>query len=177
MHSCTCPETLQLSTVRLLEGAEESSAQYARKWLESSACGKTLWHAGRVLQAAAKFPPGSLCDVFAIALLHAAVVLWSYGLLHRSREGRSALGNPETPEVIIGAGKVAGYEMLLIPTKLVILGNRDHPVILSDPQSTVRAAGRILESNRGRDVPAARSEELCDMLEDLRLAAEQWAGP
>lgn len=177
MHVYVCPETLQLSTGRLLDGHDSwsSPAPYARRWLDSTDCGKALWHAGRVLQAAANFQPGSLCDVFAFSLLHAAVVLWCYGLLARSRpQPRHPLPVPGDAMVVIDSGKATEYEMLLTPTSLIILGNRDSPVILSDPVSTVAVVGKILASNRGSDIMSAGLAELCRLLDELGRAADRY---
>ncbi|KAH7110259.1 hypothetical protein EDB81DRAFT_373550 [Dactylonectria macrodidyma] len=180
MHIYVCPETLQLSTRRLLDGNDSwsSPTQYARRWLDSTGCAKALWHAGRVLQAAAKFPPGLLCDVFAFSLFHTAVVLWCYGLLVRSRPrspGQLTLpGDTEMSAVVIESGKTAEYETLLPPTRLVIPGNRDKPIILSDPVSTVDTVGKILKSNPGCDVMPAGSAKLYNLLGDLGRAAGRY---
>ncbi len=177
MHIYVCPETLQLSTGRLLDGHDSwsSPTQYARRWLDSTDCGQALWHAGRVVQAAAKCPPGSLCDVFAFSLLHAAVVLWCYGLLARSQpRPLHQLRVPGDATVVIGSGEATECETLLTPTSLVILGIRNSPIPLSDPVSIIDTVGKILKSNRGSDVMSAGPAELCRLLDELGRAADRY---
>jgi len=77
-------EELQLYAGK--ENIEEAQKVYhsARQWFDSPASRQSVWHAGQVLRAAACFSSGSLYDFFVIAVYHASMAFWSFGVVGRS---------------------------------------------------------------------------------------------
>lgn len=71
-----------------LEGPDEASRVYSsmREWTESRASRQAVWHAGQVVRAARSLPPHHLRDFNAIALYHASLAFWAYGLACRKAE-------------------------------------------------------------------------------------------
>jgi hypothetical protein len=56
---------------------------YVQKWFESPQSRAALWHAGQIFRATRLLPTRSLTDVYVIALYHAAITLWVWGMLFR----------------------------------------------------------------------------------------------
>jgi Fungal specific transcription factor domain len=84
LHLHMSLEELQLYAGK--ENIEEAQKVYrsARQWFDSPAARQAVWHAGQVLRAAACFSPGSLYDFFVIAVYHASMAFWSFGVVGRS---------------------------------------------------------------------------------------------
>lgn len=84
MHLHMSLEELQLYAGK--EDIEEAQQAYnsARRWFDSPSSRQAIWHAGQVLKAAASFSPGSLFDSFVIAVYHASMALWSFGVVGKS---------------------------------------------------------------------------------------------
>ncbi|KAL4744644.1 hypothetical protein BDW72DRAFT_212315 [Aspergillus terricola var. indicus] len=51
-----------------------------RDWFSSEQSRHAIWHAGQVVGAIKNLPPQALRDFMAIALYHASLILWAYGL-------------------------------------------------------------------------------------------------
>lgn len=97
MNLCVALEDLQLIAGK--EGPEEARRVYPslKQWYRSPECRQALWHAGQVLRAARR-PAGRspnasqtalpdapwLRDFNAVALYHAGLAFWVYGLLSRA---------------------------------------------------------------------------------------------
>jgi Fungal specific transcription factor domain len=84
LHLHMSLEELQLYAGK--ENVEEAQKVYhsARQWFDSPAARQAVWHGGQVLRAAACFSPGSLYDFFVIAVYHASMAFWSFGVVGRS---------------------------------------------------------------------------------------------
>jgi hypothetical protein len=79
---------------------------YVQKWFDSPQSRAALWHAGQIYRATRLLPTGSLTDIYVIALYHAGVTLWVWGMLHRAQGGaanvnqqRVILDGDESPAV------------------------------------------------------------------------------
>lgn len=64
------------------EGSEEAQAVYPSliQWFDSRRSRQAAFHAGQILRAATTFPSGCLRDFYAVALYHAALCFWVYGV-------------------------------------------------------------------------------------------------
>jgi hypothetical protein len=74
-------EELQLFAGK--EGNEEAQRVYPllRKWFDNRKSRQAVWHAGQVIRAAVSFPPNHLLDFYAVALYHAGLAFWVYGMV------------------------------------------------------------------------------------------------
>ncbi|KAK4041502.1 hypothetical protein C8A01DRAFT_14751 [Parachaetomium inaequale] len=52
-----------------------------QQWMETRESRQAVWHAGQVLHAARAFRPKKLRGFFTIALSHASLVMWAYGVI------------------------------------------------------------------------------------------------
>jgi hypothetical protein len=75
------------------EGEEQARRVYPvlQEWAASSAGRKSIWHAGQILRTAKHFPPGHLKDFYAVGVHHAALALWTYGILTRASRQRQLM--------------------------------------------------------------------------------------
>lgn len=89
-------------------GTEEEARRavsYVQKWFESPQSRSAVWHAGQIFRATRLLSSSSLTDIYVIALYHAAMTLWVWGVLFRAQETsinatqRLALDGDECPAV------------------------------------------------------------------------------
>ena len=73
-----------------LEGQKETGRVYPslRDWVSTPAARQAVWHGGQVIRATRSLPANSIRDFHAIAVYHASLAFWAYGLI-RSAEKRS----------------------------------------------------------------------------------------
>lgn len=66
-----------------IEGPEEARRVFPSllDWVKSSAARQTVWHAGQVIRAAKAMPKGWIRGFPVIAVYHASLAFWVYGLL------------------------------------------------------------------------------------------------
>jgi hypothetical protein len=74
-------EELQLFAGK--EGNEEAQRVYPllKTWFENKKSRQAVWHAGQVIRAALAFPPNQLRNFYAVALYHASLAVWVYGMV------------------------------------------------------------------------------------------------
>lgn len=86
LELCMLHLHVSLEAVQLLAGkdGEEEARKVVptlRRWIESAESRQAIFHAGRVLSAAHKFPFGHLRDYSAVAVYHASLAMWAYAVL------------------------------------------------------------------------------------------------
>lgn len=174
---------LSLDDLQLFSGKEgEEQARRVfpnlRDWAQSSEGRQALWHAGQVLRQAKLFPPGHLKDFYAVAVHHAALAIWAYGVVTK------AAGKPPAhmmgQETVYLDGTVSGalnhfigygQGNAMIQDLPGLPGPRDASV--DDTKACMDVAQRILRANfRGRkDLPPPIVENMCGLLKQLGEAA------
>ncbi|OHE97244.1 hypothetical protein CORC01_07498 [Colletotrichum orchidophilum] len=149
-----------------------------------------LWRAGRVLRAARHCSPGTLCEVYVVAVRHAAVLLWRHGRLMSLRGTTTATATATATAAVgyLGTGcdvracvvldgddDVQEYQVLSRNVRLALRGIRTgtgtgteaEPVALEDTAGTMRVVKGVVEGNwRGLRVPPG-VEEVCCVLDGL----------
>lgn len=78
-----CVSFEELSRFAGKEGMREARLAFPvlKQWLRSRESRQAVWHAGQILREARTLSPGALRNFSAIALYHAGLTLWAYGLL------------------------------------------------------------------------------------------------
>lgn len=68
------------------EGEDQARRIYPilQQWVMSSEARSAAWCASQVLRYARFFPPGHLKDFYAVAVHHASITLWTYGVVTRA---------------------------------------------------------------------------------------------
>ena len=181
MHLHMSFEELQLFAGK--EDKEEAKKVYisARQWIESQASRQAVWHAGQVVRAAKTFHKEHLRDFYAIALYHASLALWSYGVVSRAKvtEGASSQGftggsrprrasfwldQEETPEVQRFVAMQRGSPGLRRADK--------EGALLQDTTAVTELAREVLRSNFTNEIPPPLVENLSQLMRDLASAAK-----
>ncbi|KAF3762361.1 hypothetical protein M406DRAFT_294043 [Cryphonectria parasitica EP155] len=71
-----------------------------KRWVQDSESRRAIWHAGQILQWAKEFPVGHLKDFSAIAVHHAALALWTWGVVTRAmRRGNGGFDSQTEPVI------------------------------------------------------------------------------
>ncbi|KAK1600644.1 uncharacterized protein LY79DRAFT_585978 [Colletotrichum navitas] len=175
---------LSLNDLQLFSGKEgEDQARRVfgdlREWSQSAEARQSLWHAGQILRQAKMFPPGHLKDFYAVAVHHAALACWTYGVVSKASGNRPA--QYEQEKVFLD-----GTESNLVHRFIGF--NQGHPVILGpmtragtteasldDPKACMEVAQEILRANfrDSSDLHPPIVENLCLLIKQLGHAA--WA--
>lgn len=90
-----------------LEGQEEARRVYPllKEWATTQAARQAVWHAGQLLREVRRLPRGKLRDFSAIALYHASLVFWAFGVLRGSDNSTADISaivcvdGPETMDI------------------------------------------------------------------------------
>jgi hypothetical protein len=160
-------EELQLFAGK--EGNEEAQRVYPllKLWFENRRSRQAVWHAGQVIRAALAFPPNHLRDFYAVALYHAALAIWVYGMVSLGSGRRRARKN---------AGLTSGADAGgCTPEEFVYLDGEDSPevkrfIAISRSVPVINALPRT-ESRRGEGLPDS-GEAGFARLDDPKAAME-----
>jgi hypothetical protein len=147
------------------ENERTESLAYAESWVDTKSCRIALWHAGQTLAAATEVPDCTLDDIHVTCLFQAAVVLWTYGVVVKSRAV-----SPLTDEPFILNSQKTG-ERSRMPIR-----NHGMPTLavsdtktssLDNATATMEFAASILQCNwQGSSMPRY-NEEVARLLLDL----------
>lgn len=160
-------EELQLFAGK--EGNEEAQRVYPllKQWFDSKRSRQAVFHAGQVLRAANSSPPGYLRDFYAVAIYHAALCFWVWGMCSMGQsKPLTHMGNTlivDVEEIILLDGEDTAN------TRRFIALARGIPMI--------RAFSRNGESNGGcrLDDPKAVMETIINIM--IRSCADGSALP
>ncbi|GAP83481.1 putative C6 and C2H2 transcription factor -like protein [Rosellinia necatrix] len=163
------------------EGEDQARRVYPvlQQWAESTEAWQALWHAGQILRQAKMFPPGHLKQFYAVGVHHAALALWTYGVVTKVTRNQSSIpisqnavyiDDPESTEVqrFIEFGQ--GRPTIRHPR---CDNGRIVESALEDPRSCMDIAQEILRMNfnEGQEPPPPMVENLCLLIKQLGWAA------
>jgi hypothetical protein len=161
------------------EGEEQARAMYPilQQWSDSAEARRAVWHAGQIIRQAKLFPNGHLKDFYAVAVHHAALALWSFGVVTKAIKHQSTpnenqqtvlLDALESPEVQRYVGLGHGRPCIRTP-------DEQRVAAIDDPKACMELVEGVLRGNfaKGRDMPPPIVENLCALLQSLGKAA--WA--
>lgn len=163
------------------EGDEQAHRAFPvlQQWVESAESRAAIWHAGQVLRFAKLFPSAQLKNFYAVGVHHAALAIWTYGVIKRAGNGQ---GVPSQQEKIY----VDGPESMSIQ-RYITLG-QGLPVVrgpssrngvfeasTENPKAGMEVVHEILQANFGsaNNMAPAIVENLCVLIRQLGNVA--WA--
>ena len=160
-----------LEDIQLLagkEGIEESRRALPglRTWLESQESRQALFHAGQVIRAARRYPPGMLRGLAAVAVYHAALTMWAWAILDDyPNQSKYSTSRPRAASrMSSGGGKSSVFRLDMADNpelqRFLVLGKgipaigaanegSGQKVLLSDPLNLMNTIQAILMSNTG----------------------------
>lgn len=163
MNLCVAFEDLQLIAGK--EGEEEARRVYPslKQWFRSPECRQAMWHAGQVLRAARR-PAGRspnasatatpdtpwLRDFNAVALYHAALAFWVYGLVAKAMSNEQQHMDYQQED-----GQHAGHRNNYAPA--IDYGGKLIHLDGNDEELTATERHRFIVMNKGRAVISAYS--------------------
>ncbi|KAH7170586.1 hypothetical protein EDB81DRAFT_837350 [Dactylonectria macrodidyma] len=165
------------------EGEDQARRIYPvlQQWVESPDSRSAIWYAGQILRYAKMFPEGHLKAFFAVAVHHAALALWTYGVVTRANRREPRLLQQE-PIYMDEAESPAVQKFINLGSgRTLIQGPRTHNRIseasIEDPRQCMEVAQEVLKANfaGGKEVVPAIVENLCGLIRQLGNAA--WASP
>ena len=160
-----------------------------QKWVGTEDARRAVWHAGQALRAASTLPPKQLDRFYAVAVYHAGLTLWAYGVISQVRatvDKSSAQLNMNSASLQVC---LDGIESTAMPAFFTLgrltptvgsCGRVMNPVPLSNPQAVMDVVLETLRSNfpaatHGEAVPPL-VDNLIQLLRDLGEAARNVEG-
>jgi hypothetical protein len=159
-----------------IEGPDEARQvlESLTEWVESSNARQAMWHAGQVLRTARTCPAGSLNLFPALAVYHASIAFWTYGLLVTDITSDTIprpvveIDAPETLDVQrfiqLGHGSPA------IRSLQNMGGSASSPILLTEPYKTMEAMIQVLTHSSGTEGPIL-VRNLIRLMSELQSAA------
>ncbi|KAL2180354.1 uncharacterized protein P884DRAFT_192361 [Thermothelomyces heterothallicus CBS 202.75] len=91
------------------EGEDQARRVYPalRGWASSADARRAMWHAAQVLKAARAFPKGTLQDFWGVAVCHAVLGVWGWGIVNRASPTTSSSSTRSSSSA---SGRVKGGE-------------------------------------------------------------------
>lgn len=166
------------------EGEEQARRIYPvlQQWAASADARSASWYAGQVLRYAKLFPKDHLVGFYAVAIHHAALALWTYGVIGRAN-GRAPLaaasaGMQESVPLdgadSLSVQRFIGFEQGR-PTIHGPGAGKTAEAALSDTRACMEIAQQVLRSNVSRPKHGTPHivDNLCALIQKLGDAA--WA--
>ncbi|KAM0250558.1 hypothetical protein ACHAQJ_008568 [Trichoderma viride] len=185
MHLHVSLDDLQIFSGK--QGEEEARRMYPilQQWTASPESWYAIWCAGQILRYAKLFPLGQLKDFYAIAVHHAALALWTFGVVARASQQQdmsSQYGyepmyideSSDTTSVQHFLSFGQGRPLIQGPTGSSS-GTAPGDASIYDPRACMDIAQEILQANfrRPQDALPPLVENLCQLIKQLGNAA--WA--
>ncbi|KAJ8123955.1 hypothetical protein O1611_g9475 [Lasiodiplodia mahajangana] len=165
------------------EGEDQARRVYPilQQWSESSEARQALWHAGQILRQAKTFPSGHLKQFYAVGVHHAALALWTYGVVTRATRNQASSNMSQQVVYIDGQESTEVQRFVEFgqgrPTIRGIRSNDGQNIEsgLEDPRSCMEISQEVLRMNfsTGQELLPPMVENLCHLIKQLGEAA--WA--
>ncbi|UKZ51370.1 hypothetical protein TrVGV298_005129 [Trichoderma virens] len=185
MHLHVSLDDLQIFSGK--QGEEEARRMYPilQQWTASPESWYAVWCAGQIFRYAKLFPLGSLKDFYAIAVHHAALALWTYGVVFRASQQQDMppqygyepmylddSGDASSIQQFLSFGQ--GRPLIQGPMG-TSSGAAPGDASVYDPRACMDIAQEILQANfrRPQDALPPLVENLCQLIKQLGNAA--WA--
>ncbi|KAI0863352.1 hypothetical protein F4860DRAFT_83408 [Xylaria cubensis] len=165
------------------EGEDQARRVYPilQQWSENTEARQALWHAGQILRQAKMFPPGHLKQFYAVGVHHAALALWTYGVVTRATRNQSTTNISQEVVYIDGLESTEVQRFIEFgqgrPTIRGVRCDDGQGIesALEDPRSCMEVAQEVLRMNfnTGQELLPPMVENLCNLIKQLGGAA--WA--
>ncbi|ORY66405.1 C6 transcription factor RegA [Pseudomassariella vexata] len=160
------------------EGEDQARRVYPilQQWSESAEARQAVWHAGQILRQAKLFPHGHLKDFYAVAVHHAALALWTYGVVIKASRHQSSPTEKQEIVCIDGLDSNQIQRFVGFGQGRPSIRSRDEQRVepLDDPRSCMNLIQDTLRANfNGEDLLPPIVENLRQLIKQLGEAA--WA--
>ncbi|KAH9999580.1 hypothetical protein F4779DRAFT_605364 [Xylariaceae sp. FL0662B] len=165
------------------EGEDQARRVYPilQQWSESPEARQALWHAGQIFRQAKLFPPGHLKNFYSVAVHHAALALWAYGVVTKATRNQPDPSVYQHEAVYIDGTESTQVQRFVgfgqgRPTVRGPRSQGTEGVVeagLDDPKACMDVAQEVLRANfsNGQDLLPPMVENLCHLIGQLGGAA------
>lgn len=137
------------------EGEDQARRIYPtlQQWVTSSEARSAVWCASQVLRYAKFFPPGHLKDFYAVAVHHAAITVWTYGVVTRANRQQLASLQAGAERIYLDSAdsiaiqRFIGFGQGVPMMKGPVEGGSTPEASLNDPRACMDIAQNILRVN------------------------------
>lgn len=145
---------------------------YVQKWFESPQSRAALWHAGQIFRATRLLPTGSLTDIYVIALYHAAITLWVWGMIFRA-QGTAVNVNP--PRVTLDGDESPVVSRYLKSSRTLpgLTGSSGDFLSLDNPTAAPDLANDIITANWCLEPLPLTAEEVFRLMQGISRICRQ----
>ncbi|KAG6048031.1 hypothetical protein E4U17_007307 [Claviceps sp. LM77 group G4] len=158
------------------EGEDQARRVYPllQQWITTSEARSSVWCASQVLRYAGLFPPSHLKDFYAVAVHHASITLWTYGVVTRANRRQYVSSQWAVEPVYLDSEdsnaiqRFIGLEQGRPLIKGPIVGGRTQEASLHDPHACMSIAEDTLRVNF-----AQASEGMPSIVENLMRLIKQ----
>ncbi|KAJ4009023.1 hypothetical protein NW752_008973 [Fusarium irregulare] len=163
------------------EGDEQAHRAFPvlQQWVESIDSRAAIWHAGQVLRFAKLFPSAQLKNFYAVGVHHAALAIWTYGVIKRAGNGQGVssqqekiyIDGPESMSIQRYITLGQGVPAIRGPNSR----NGASEAAIENPKACMEAIHEIMQANFGgaNKMAPAIVENLCVLIRQLGNVA--WA--
>lgn len=166
------------------EGEDQARRIYPvlQQWASSSEARSAIWCAGQILRYAKAFPPGHLKDFHSVAVHHAALTLWAYGVVTKANRRHTPLPSQYQSENVYLDGsetmsiqRFKGFGQGQPTIRGPMVRDTVSESELEDPRGSMGIVQQVLRSNfkDGAESLPPMVENLCTLINQLGDAA--WA--
>lgn len=158
-------------------GTEEDARlamPYVQRWYESPQSRIAIWHAGQIFRATKLLGPGHLADIYAIALYHAAVILWVWGLVKKTQGPWSGLELNGHRAVLDGEETLEVSRFLkAFRNTPGLTGPSGNFIPLEEPALIPDLANVIVMANWSTEQPPLTTEEVSRLMQGFASISRQ----
>ncbi|EGX94073.1 C6 and C2H2 transcription factor RegA-like protein [Cordyceps militaris CM01] len=165
------------------EGEDQARRVYPvlQQWAASTASRTAVFGAGQILRCAKMFPPDHLNGFYAVAVHHAALALWTYGVVNKANRQQSmtsqnAYGNVYLDDQdSLSVQRFIGFDQGRPLVRGPVLRGAPREASLQDTRACMEISQEILRANvsHGKEATPPIVENLCHLIQQLGDAA--WA--
>ncbi|XWW97136.1 hypothetical protein V2A60_005117 [Cordyceps javanica] len=165
------------------EGEDQARRIYPvlQQWAASTAARTAVFGAGQILRCAKMFPPDHLNGFYAVAVHHAALALWTYGVVNKANRQQTmtsqyAYGNVYLDDQdSLSVQRFIGFDQGRPLIRGPLLHGAGREASLQDTKACMEISQEILRANvaHGKEATPPIVENLCHLIQQLGDAA--WA--
>jgi hypothetical protein len=181
MHLHVSFNELQPPSVEDSLREELKAAAYAESWVQGDESRRAIWHAGQIIGAAKSMGRGTLCDVYSIAFLQAAIVLFVAGNFWRCHPQTPTIPTgyttfvptPELHDVSLNTPQTPELDLYLAygDGKPGLSADNDRFIPLHNFKAVVEVLKQLIEENWQPALPPSGTDEVIRVLDDLRAVS------
>ncbi|KAF7184664.1 hypothetical protein CNMCM7691_005976 [Aspergillus felis] len=186
LHFIVMHMYVSLEEVETLATSDDASRAWDQPalsdWFKSEHSRHAIWHAGQVVRGIKALPLQALRDFMAIALYHASLTLWAYGVVfcHNMDNHGQQLAGPALQHKIWLDGLESEdiQRFITLQRGIPVLQGLDHAeetIFVGDPQAVLETMIRVMRQNHHHETSTQAPplvDNLVHLLEKLRDASK-----